>query len=286
MRLFGIFLLFLLFIGCNKEKLKAPDAFFIKPESITVAVTNSTLQGTTSHKISDIWYYVDGKFKGAFPAGNMFPVTVSGPTRLTFFAGIKNNGIAATRQPYEFYESLNFDTTVSQGTIVKRNFEFKYKSAVKFHWLEDFEGFGTTSGISIKNSSNTDTSFAIATSTLAPFPNVFEGTKCLYFAVDNTKRAAQYESTSTFNLPKSGEPVYLEMNYKCTAPFEVGVHNGSNYYYVAGINTSSDWNKIYIQLSSGVSTLSGNCGLYIRTFKNNTDAVSEFWIDNIKILSY
>lgn len=286
MRLFGIILLFLLFIGCNKEKQKAPAAFLMKAESVTVAVTNPTLQGTTSHKITDLWYYVDGQFKGAFPIGNSFPITTTGATQITVFPGIKNNGISATRQPYEFYQPIVFDTSVTVGTTAVRNFEFKYKTGVQFDWLENFEGFGTTSGISIQNSINTDTSFAIANSAVPPFPNVFEGTKCLYFAVDDNKRVAQFESTAKFALPKSGAPVYLEMNYKCSEAFTVGMTNGSSSLYVAGINASADWNKIYIQLSSGVSNLTGNVGLYIRAFKTNPGSKSEFWIDNLKILSY
>jgi len=125
MRLFAIFLL-ILFIGCNKEKQKAPEAFFIKPESANIAVT-STLQGTSSCKITDIWYYVNGKFKGAFPIGNMFPIPSTGPTELAFFPGIKNNGISATRGPYEFYSPIFIDTSVSPGTIVKRIFKFRFK---------------------------------------------------------------------------------------------------------------------------------------------------------------
>lgn len=286
MRLFGIILLFLLIIGCNKEKQKAPAAFLIKSESVTVAVTNAALQGTTSHKITDLWYYIDGKFKGAYPIGNTFPVPATGATQITIFPGIKNNGISATRQPYEFYQPIVIDTTVAPGIVVKRNFEFKYKTGVKFHWLEDFEGFGTTSGISIQNSNNTDTSFAIANSTVAPFPDVYEGTKCLYFAVDDNKRVAQFESTAKFALPKSGAPVYLEMNYKCTDAFDVGMTNGSSRMYVAGVNSSEGWNKIYIQLSSGVSNLTGDVGLYIHTIKSNPGEKSEFWIDNLKIVSY
>ncbi len=286
MRLFGIILLFLLFIGCNKEKQKAPPAFLIKPESVTVAVNNSTLQGTTSHKITDLWYYIDGKFKGAFPITSTFPVPTSGHATITFFAGIQNNGISATRQPYEFYQSIVIDTTVTPGNTVNRNFEFKYKNTVKFHWLENFEDYGGPGGISIKKSSITDTSFAINNSTVTPFPEVFEGTKCLYFAVDNNKRVAQFESINKFNLPKSGAPVYLEMNYKCTDAFNIGVTNGSSSYFIAGMNESLGWNKIYIQLSSGVSNLSGDVGLYIHTLKINPNPKSEFWIDNIKIVSY
>lgn len=282
MRLFGIILLFLLFIGCNKEKQKAPDAFLMKAEKVTVA-TNYATEGTSSHKITDLWYYVDGKFKGAFPIGNQFPITASGATQIIVFPGIKNNGISATRMAYEFYQPLTIDTTVGTGAVVKRNFEFKYKAGAKFRWLEDFEGFGTVTGISIEKSNNTDTSFAILVSS---YPEVYEGTKCLYFAADNDKRVAQFETTSKFPLPKQGAPVYLEMNYKCTEPFDVGMTNGSTRIFVAGINASPEWNKIYIQLSSGVSNLTGDVGLYIHTLKSGSEGKSEFWIDNLKIVSY
>ena len=273
-------------IGCNKEKQKAPEAFLIKPGSIALAITDATVQGTASHKITDIWYYVNGQFKGAFPSSSTFPVPSTGPTALIFFPGIKNNGISATRQPYEFYSPVVLDTAVHPGTVVNLNFSFNYKSATKFRWLENFEGFGTTSGISIQKSNNTDTSFAILTNTMIPAPDIYEGTKCMYFAVDDDKRVAQFESVAQFPLPKNGEPVYLEMNYKCTDAFEVGVYSGTNYWFIAGVNASSEWNKIYIQLSSGVSQLPGNCGWYVRTVKSAPGGKNEYWIDNLKILSY
>ncbi len=285
MKPFGIILLFVLFIGCNKQK--APEAFFIKPESITVAVTNATLQGTTNHKITDLWYYVNEQFKGAYPNGNMFPIPSTGPTQIIVKAGIKNNGISSTRQPYEFYDGIIIDTSVMPGIVAKRNFVFHYKAGANFRWLEDFEGFGTTTGISIKRSSNSDTSFSILNSSISPFPNVYEGTKCFYFAVDDVKQIARFESTALYPLPKQGQPVYLEMNYKCTQPFDVGVYNGSTYQSVVTVNTSEDWNKIYIQLSSGVSTLpTTTSGLFFSAFRDQTASSSQFWIDNIKIISY
>lgn len=285
MKPFGIILLFLLFIGCSKEKRKAPEAFFIKPESISVAVTNATLQGTTSSKITDLWYYVNGQFKGIFPTGNIFPVPSTGPTQITVYPGIKNNGISATRQPFEFYDAISIDTAVMPGTIVNRNFLFTYKSATKFHLIEGFEPGPT--GTSIKTSNNSDTSFTILDKVTTPGASVYEGTRSFYFAVDDDKKIGQFESSFLYSLPKAGAPVYLEINYKCTQAFDVGIYSGSTYIYVASVNASADWNKIYIQLSSGVSTQpNSTCGLYFRAFRVAGAPSSEFWIDNIKILSY
>lgn len=284
MKYLRLFLFLLLFYGCTKESLKAPDAFFIKPTNISVSST--TAQGTSSHKITDISYYVNGKFQGFFPIGSTLPIVSSGLTNLSFQPVIKNNGISATRQPYVFYEPIRFDTTVAAGTTFSRNLTFNYKSGCVFHWVEDFEGFGTTSGITIVKSNNSDTTFSILNKLTDPNADVFEGSKCLYFALDANRQIGQFQSTATFNLPKGGAPVYLEINYKCNQSFDVGVYStNSAYTYVSSVNDSETWNKIYIQLSAGVSTnLTTNCGLFFRANKQVDNP--QFFIDNIKIISF
>lgn len=283
MRLLRLFVLLLFFYGCNKETLKAPDAFFIKPG--TIAVNSNTAQGTSSHKITDLWYYVNNQFQGVFPAGNILPISSNGQTQIVVFPGIKNNGISATRQPYDFYEAIKIDTTIAAGQTLTRNFIFKYKSNCVFHWIEGFEGFGTTSGISMVKSNNSDTMFTILDKTVTPNADIFEGNKCIYFALDANRQIAQFQSTATFNLPKGGASVYLEFNYKCNQPFDVGVYNGFSYTYVSSVNKSDTWNKIYIQLSAGVTTnLATTAGLFIKAVKQTDNP--QFYIDNIKIISY
>lgn len=283
MRLLILILPIFLFYGCKKDKLKAPPVFFVQPQ--TIAVSSSSLQGSSSHKITDLWYYVNNQFKGAIPAGNILPVPSSGSTQIKIFPGIKNNGISATRIPYPFYEPIEIDTTVENGITINRNFYFNYKSGTVFHWIENFEGFGSSSGVTITKANDSDTMFAILDKVVNPFADVFEGNKCLYFGLDDTRRNAHFNSAALYNLPKSGAPVYLEINYKCNQPFSVGIYNGLYTYVVAAINTSENWNKIYIQLSSGVgnntSTLSG---LFISAIKQTDHP--EFYIDNLKIVSF
>jgi hypothetical protein len=287
MRPIAIFLLLLLLTGCSKlkDKQKAPEAFFMQSE--TVSVSTTTNQGTGSHKITDIWYYVNNQFKGTFPVGNIYPIPSTGNTQITIFGGIMNNGISTTRQPYEFYEPIVIDTSVSPGTQVKRNLSFKYKAATKFHLVEPFEGFGSVSGTSIKTSNNSDTTFQILDKALNPSADVFEGNKCMYFAVDNDRKVAMFETTVAYTLPKAGAAVYLEINYKASQAFDVGVLSGSTMQYALTVNGTDGWNKIYIQLSTAVSLLQSNtCSLYFRAFHDGTAPVQNFWIDNIKILSY
>jgi hypothetical protein len=287
MRPIAIILLVLLFTGCSKlkDKQKAPGSFFMQSE--TVSVNTSSLQGTVSHKITDIWYYVNNQFKGAYPVGNIFPIPSTSQTQITLYGGIKNNGISTTRQPYEFYEPIVIDTAVDPGILVKRNFTFKYKSATKFHLIEPFEGFGSITGTSIKTSNNSDTTFQILDKATNASADVFEGNKCMYFAVDNDKKVGMFETTVAYNLPKGGAPVYLEINYKASQAFDIGVLSGSSTQYAITVNGTDGWNKIYIQLSTAVSTLqSSTCSLYFRAFYDGSAPVQQFWIDNIKILSY
>ncbi len=283
MKLLGRFLLLLLFYGCNKDKLKAPAAFYLKPN--TVSVKTTSVEGTTSSKITDLWLYVNGNFKGVYPTGNTLPIVSYGPTEIKIYPGIKNNGISSTRVPYEFLEYIPIDTAVDDNTIVDRNLTFKYKSTCKFHIVEGFEG--GTAGINIKKSDNSDTTFAIVQYTANP-SGVYEGSGSFYFGLDGNRLVGQFQSTNDqFALPAYGAPVFMELNFKCNQTFEVGVYNGYDYHYAATVNRSDNWNKIYVNLTSAVSTNPySTYGYYIKAIKDPDVEYPTFFIDNIKIISY
>ena len=68
--------------------------------------------------LAEIFYFSTNS-KKTKQQTSTFPIQTSGHAVVTLFAGIKTNGISATRQPYEFYESLTLDTTVKPGTTAK-----------------------------------------------------------------------------------------------------------------------------------------------------------------------
>jgi hypothetical protein len=281
MRLFGIVLLLIFIYGCNKEKLKAREAYFVQTDKAVVATTYS-LEGTSNHKITDIWYYVEGDFKGAFPVGSLLPIPATGPAQVQFIAGIKNNGISATRKPYEFYQAYVLDTSVAPGVTVNRNFVFQYKPGLRFHMIEDFETVGGFSTIELKKSNDTDTGFAVISD-----PNhVYEGQKSIYMTMSDDRPFLRLLSTNTFSLPASGATVYLELNYKCSQPFEVGIYSDFTYKPAVTVNTSEDWNKIYVQLTAAVSSnpVTTKQGFYLKAIKSSDNPF--IYIDNIKIISY
>ena len=141
MRIFLLFLFVvsLFLLSSCKKYTAAGEAFFIKPTSVTVI--GKETQALSSHKITDLWLYVDGKYQGTYPFGNLLPILRKGNNiRINIFAGIKNNGISDTRIFYPFYDFITFDTLVESGKTIERSFRFNYKAATTVTLNETFDG--------------------------------------------------------------------------------------------------------------------------------------------------
>jgi hypothetical protein len=285
-----ILLTTLFFLSCTKSKQQAKPAFFLQSSNVVVDVPNALATPTNSgsHKITDLWYYLNGQFQGAYQVGKKMPVPFVNGATIDVFAGINRDGISDKKVPYPFYDRITFDTSAAAGTLVDKKMVFKYKSDAKIRFFESFEGFGTTTGISFKKSFSTDTTFTILNGNNA----AFEGTRCLSLIVDNLRSYASIETiSSSFPLPRNSEFVYLELNYKCNQAFEVGVYKNGNYVIAGGVNPSSEWNKIYIQMSTAVSTLPENpsdqtCGFFVRMIKSSDVSLGNVVIDNVKIVTF
>ena len=140
----NLVVVFLVFFtsSCKKDKLKANDASYFLITNPTV--TSPPGKGNGSNKITDIWYYVDGQFLGAYPIGNLMPIIAKNHADVTLFAGIKNNGISDTRQPYSFYAPLtlsNYQLENGKTYTISPNFEYKDNVNIPV-----FDGFDNTIG--------------------------------------------------------------------------------------------------------------------------------------------
>lgn len=277
------FLLFsglIFFLSCNKEKLKSPKASFLVVNPVSVKTILN--QGSASHKITDIWYYVDGQFKGVFPAGSVMPIVTNNNAEITLFAGIKNNGISATRLPYPFYNSKSFNLAIEAGKTYTVSPEFEYSSGATFYYAQDFD---LPQGGSLFSSTG-DSSYVKITDPA----KTFGGTGgSIFMSMSDAKPTSKMVQTTPYYIPTGGTVVYLELNYKCNQVITVGIIGGGFDERTAlNLNeTSGEWNKIYIQLTSVISTppiypLEGY-QVYIKAQKEvNTP---EIYIDNIKLIS-
>lgn len=277
MRLFLVVVItFVLFLASCKKDLAADETFFMQPGEIKVLPANK--QGTGSHKITELWMYVNGKFQGAYPAGSLLPVISKGEqVKINLLAGIKNNGISDTRIFWSFYNLIEIDTLVESGKTVRRDLNFTYNPYTVFAWNEGFEG---NAGYTLRKSPVSSVSFRMASAA-----DCFEG-RSVSLSLSGDSIIAQIESTSSFSLPSGSSNVYLELNYKGNEDFTVGLI-GDNDQFKPALNVSAqnNWNKIYIQLSSAVSEspVSAKYRVAFRLLKRG-ELDPKIFLDNIKLV--
>lgn len=207
----SLFILFLFALNScsewDKEE-KIPSYIQIINASVQ---TNAATEGLNTHKISDVWVNISGNLQGIYEMPVTFPVLQTGKQTVTLRAGIKVNGIAASRAPYPFYNLLNIDTILSEGKILKLNPVFTYKSETKFPWIEDFQG----NGFSLDKMIGSDTLLYTITDT--------NQNKYGKFSIDAIRQKFYYKSSEAYQLPINGSAVFLELDYRCTHPFTIGL---------------------------------------------------------------
>lgn len=280
-RLLYLFLLtapFVFFLSCKKEDLKSPTASFMVVSDVAVSTVQAQ-QGSPSHKITDIWFYVNGKYQGAYPVGKVMPIVAEGETEVILLPGIKNNGISSTRMPYPFYKGVKFNQAFESGKTYTISPTFEYQSGLNF-FMDDFEGAG-----SVFQSVGDSAYMLVSNPALT-----YGGTgKSLFMGMSDAKPTAKMLSSIPINLPLSGNTIYLELDYKCNQEIIVGVVGYSN-----GTNDSDreavvltpteGWNKIYVQLTTVVNvqpTFSAY-KVFIKATKKVTNP--EIYIDNVKLI--
>ncbi len=267
------------FVSCKKDKFKAPKASFLVVNNVSLKTIISQ-QGVNSHKIVDIWYYVDGEFKGVFPVGSVMPIIAKDNAVITLFAGIKNNGISSTRLPYPVYNSISYNLDIEPGKTYTLSPQFEYNSTAYFYYADGLNGFG--SGGSYFTFGNSNCQYTTD-------PNkVFSGDGCIVMTMSDAVPSTSLIQANSYYLPDGGAVVYVQLDYKSNHRFNVGVIGfGSGFEdkrNVVTVNPSEEWSHIYIQLTKTVSTppTYGSYKVYIEGIK--AEESPEIYIDNVKLI--
>ena len=179
-------------------------------------------------------------------------------------------------QVYNYYKEEVF-LTKDSTTIISP--EVRYFDNAEFHII-DFE-----SGSKVfEETTNSDTCF------IANNDTIFEGNSV---GVHLTSPHLTFEiaTTEIDSLPRTGTPVFVELNYKCNTAYQLGVF--ANYpqtvstHSVVTINPKSEWNKIYIDLTSTI--INTNNADFHKVFISmkrdiNSTEMAELYLDNFKII--
>jgi len=293
-RVLPLIMVVFLVISCSKDKFKAQTPSYLHLESIDVET--ESFEGSSSHKITDAWVTMDGNFLGAFEVPCIVPILAEGEHEFRISAGIKANGISATRITYPFYDvcdlflksnntyqlsDANYITLIKDSSVVV-NATTKYTENTNFLFIEDFEDAGAV----LEMSEQSDT---ILTSTNID-SLVFEGYGSGEVHLDSVNDFFELISSEFTPISSIYNATMLELNYRCDHSFKLGVAVKSadtgviDRFESIQISPSSDWNKIYVHMTNQVNL--GNSddefGVFIGSVKSNSVETASFYFDNIK----
>ena len=272
--------LFTLLSACDVLDPEEQIPAYMEIDGFTLTV-NPVTDGSASSKITDAWVYSDGELIGVFELPCKFPVLQEGFHNIIIKPGIKVNGISGSRGYYPFYVPFEQRIELIAGQSVKVTPGISYYPG-KVQFNEAFED----GGIAFVSFGDSDTNI-VKTSDPSL---VFEGS---YSGVMNLNTTDDYFLITTadaYDLPKTGTPVFLEMNYKADLPLIVGLIaqiSGENQKKeVMILNANSEWNKIYINLTGVTSSnqSASNFKLYFEVYGDSATSSAKVLLDNVKLV--
>ena len=281
------------FFSCDtfdKEEEAVPS--FVYVEKVDVKTREG--EGSDSHKITAAHVYANDQFVGVVEPPGYVAVYKAGKTKISVFAGIKNNGISEARIIYPNYAPFIANITLKPGQLTDFSEDsasaepgtgnhsypvvFYYEQATIYN--EAFESPGM-------NVDTTAGSLAGIVKTSEP-GEAFEGTSAK-ISLSTEKYFFDAESNwDPENIPR-GVPIYVELDYKGTVPFEVGVISRQPLFErhpAMGIYPSETWNKIYIDITQEIGILNSfeDVEIYIQAVLPQGEIAGDLFLDNIKLV--
>jgi hypothetical protein len=276
------FILSVSLIGCDIINPDEPAPAYIHVSSIDLT-TDYSKEGAASHKIKDAWVFVDNELVGIYELPAHLPVVEEGHQEVRIQPGIMQNGIAATRVSYPFYKA--HDTTVELVPLKTDTFAptvtYYRDGRFEFAWLEDFESGHTF-----------DSKKGSASMNRTPSNQTKDYLRNWIGEVILNSSTPEYSGSSLdrFSNPNNNREVYLELDYKCTIRFTVGITGDAfgqqSSTHKVTVNPQDEWNKIYIDFTKEVQELSGDFKIFFLASKPDSVSSAELHFDNVKLLHF
>ena len=267
---YKIFIFLFIFISCEKDD-KIPS--YLKVNNVNLNYNQNF--GSTTENITDVWLYIEDNLQGVYEIPVEFPVLEEGIKNIRVKAGIKANGIASTRIQYPFYSSFLDTINLVKDETIEIFPTFSYNDAFDAI-IEDFENSGTT----VDSTISSEIDFTIVNEDENKYAFAEIVSPLINFEI----------ATQDLTLPQQGAPVYLELDYKSSTEFLVGMYINYPQDVVKSelvwVTSKQDWNKIYINLTQTVSESIGaqSFKVFFNMRRNDPSSNEEISLDNIKVL--
>lgn len=259
-----ILLLSLGFSSCRKFEGGQTVPSYIHIESMEVdSLTDYSVYGANTHKITDAWVYVDDNLIGAYELPTTFPVLKKGPHKVVIYGGIKVDGRSPVRDKYPFYQPCVYQNlNLVEDSIVNLRPSVRYypigndADQMMVEWMGDFEN-----SVSLWSDAESDVSMTRCSGSEAwNSVNSFWSGK-VELPPDSLDFVISTPDDRKFDFYRGMNGVYclLEMDYNCNDTFFVGVQYYKDYdletaplVKVTPTDKTHDkpqrWNKIYINI--------------------------------------
>lgn len=280
----ALLILLLFYIpACNIVNPSEDIPTYIQIDSVQLIPGLSAVHGSVSHKITDVWVYYERQLLGAYQLPAKVPVLAGTAGQLQVIAGIWDNGLSGTRAKYPFLTVDTFTFTAKPTETILHTPVFNYRTTdtplVKY-FVEGFEqGNSFTKG-------NAHASFE---KTNDP-SEVYEESWSSKVELHDTVSTFESITSQDYLIPPNRE-CYMELNYKSSIPFVVGIemyYQGS--YIVSdviGLNAKDQWTKIYLNLKGFASTYqNAKFKIILRGDLPDGQTTSKTLIDNFKIIYF
>ena len=219
---------------------------FLKIDSISLST--SVEEGNPDHNMVDAWVYENEKLIGIFELPAVVPILKSGDAEIRIRGGIKLNGQVATRIPYLFTKDYQATIELFPDSQISVNPTLEYQNWANHVWLEDFESVGLSLAA---------TDLSEAELIRVEGEEAYQG-KSLKLAINSSQNIFECKSGLAYDLPGGGDPVFLEVTYRCNHSFVVGLFSrdggGTFQVPVVVLSPKEDWNRIYVNLTDIISS--------------------------------
>lgn len=277
------------FSSCNNFEGSQEIPAYIHVDTFLLT-TNYEIEGAASHKITDVWLYIDNNLQGCYEMPATIPVLERGKHKITIYPGIKLNGISSTRTINPFYkpyiiEELELEEKVIDTIHPSTTYYSKDESTLEFAFKDDFER-----QIFVEDSNSSDTAI-IRTDRDAPerWDDEFNNSHYSgYVWLGDTINNFCFTSTELRDLPNQGNSIFLEIDYKCTEVFEVGLYAKISQMEIIPlvyVNPSPTWNKIYINIGPTITdTKDAEYFKFYIAGMIDKNSEAEYYFDNLKLV--
>ncbi|MGN6566615.1 MAG: hypothetical protein ACTHJ0_01615 [Flavipsychrobacter sp.] len=205
--------------------------------------------GSASHDITSVFVYYNHNPIGFFDLPVTFPVITSGDSGvITVSPAVTINGLYSFQSPYVYYSADTVILKTNPGKV------FNYLPTTGYlipfthvPWSDNFDNGNDFTNVDSSDKRSLITDHAPA--------DAFEGAVGRVDLSGPDTAAFIVAAGHPFKMDVNGQ-TYLELNYKCSATFQIGVSSispvlGDGSQFLVGANPSPNvWKKLYVSLQT------------------------------------